>query len=223
MRTFIGNHTAKIVIVTLNIVAIVLFLVFASSWYGFPFSQDPRPPFESQVEYAEDGFAYWDSSHPFLQALTNLPGNTSLQERSAQGITVKQRLADESFVTTELFWKEGRLFQGEQEILVAEVSDIPYTAMLLQNPEKRIIQFNRERTRQEILDNLRNRIVMPGLYLSSQSEVDNLVIETTLEGFTLISFYATEHWLYALFTNGQEDKLMWWDGSHLTLAGNFRR
>jgi len=163
-----------------------------------------------------------DVEHPFLLAMTNLPRNTSKAEED-NSITISQRLGDETFIVTKLQWVEGTLFFGEEEIFLTTVSDVPYAFLLMQNPEQRILQFNRERTRREIFENLRNQNVMTGLYLSSQTEVDNLVIETILEGFTLVSFYATDQWLYALFTFGAEDKLIWWDGSHLTLAGNFRR
>jgi len=212
------------------IIVLVLFVVSAGFIaYGWVFHAHPFLDMLLGRETVEDDIIAEEydeldprRDHPFLQALSNLPRNTSLVEDTDM-VTVSQRLPNESFRVTELHWEEDRLYLGEKEIRLVEVSDVPYAFLLMQNPERRVIQFNRERSRQEIFFNLRNQNVMKGLYLSSQSEVDNLVIETILEGFTLTSFYATDNWLYALFTYGAEDKLIWWDGSHLTLAGNFRR
>jgi len=213
-----------------KIILVLVLLAVSAGFiaYGWVFHAQPfldrllgREAVEDEVQ-AEDYELDPRRNHPFLQALSNLPRNTSLVETTGM-VTVSQRLPNESFRVTELHWEEDRLYLGEKEIRLVEVSDVPYAFLLMQNPERRVLQFNRERSRQEILSNLRNQNVMTGLYLSSQSEVDNLVIETILEGFTLTSFYATDNWLYALFTYGAEDKLIWWDGSHLTLAGNFRR
>jgi len=204
----------------LGIAAFIVFIV-----YGWVFPARPLVHIALSQNYTEEedvSDLELHENHPFLQALTNLPRNTSLDDETDL-VIVSQRLLDETFVVTTLNWEEGRLYSGLDEIQLVEVSDIPYAFLLIQNPERRVMQFNRERTRQEIFENLRNQNVMTGLYLSSQDEVDNLVIETILEGFILTSFYATENWLYALLTRGAEDKLIWWDGSHLTLAGNFRR
>jgi len=223
MRTSIIN-IAKIIILLTITLTFISFLVYVWLAHGSPFieslmGREEAEDFNGEAEH--HGMDKY-SDHPFLLALTNLPRNTSLEESTGK-VAVSQRLPDESFVVTELHWEDNQLYLGEQEIRLVEVSDVPYAFLLMQNPERRVMQFNRERTRQEIFENLRNQNVMTGLYLSSQSEVDNLVIETILEGFTLTSIYATETWLYALLTYGAEDKLIWWDGSHLTLAGNFRR
>ena len=213
-------RTSKNKIVILLIVVTVCIGVIVYSWFSLV------SPFINQwgtyIEEETYSVSLDNPEHPLFSAMSNLPRNTSKTE-GENAVVISQRLDDESFVVTELLWKEGSLYYGEQEIFLSAVLIVPYTFLLMQDPEERTLQFNRERTRREIFENLRNQNVMTGLYLSSQSEVDNLVIETILEGFTLISFYATEHWLYALFTRGAEDKLIWWDGALLTLAGNFRR
>jgi len=216
---FVKTPTLVIVIIAIFGFCIFLWATSRSSVYNAT-SEEDIVGASSNVTGANSLSNHQE--HPLFQALSNLPRNTSLEE-SVNHVTIRQRLADETFVVTNLLWVGERLYYREKEIHLSEVSNTPYDFLLIQNPERRVMQFNRERTRQEIFSNLLEQRVMTGLYLSSQTEVDNLVIETILEGFVLTSFYATDNWLYALFAYGAEDKLIWWDGVHLTLAGNFRR
>ena len=136
---------------------------------------------------------------------------------------ISQKLDNENIIATNLTWINNTLFYGDTEIILDNLLPVPYDFLLHNTSPQRRMEFNRKYPRKELLEKIETQRVIPGLYLSSQSEVDNLVIETILEGFSLVSFSATDNWLYALFSFDTEDKLIWWDGEHLTLAGNFRR